>query len=145
MEQWVPLFDIFLNSLTPETEASMWLQQSFNVSSSNRITTGSFLSLLTKPIDATISSSSPPTSKRWNIDSKFSFDLSILKFFLLSWTSMALTLDYKQGHVYTDSAGYGTVQNSILSCLWSWEVLQARLVYVGQEYVDRQSGRWFLG
>ncbi|KAJ9167941.1 hypothetical protein P3X46_019528 [Hevea brasiliensis] len=64
MEQWVPLFDIFLNSSAPETEASLWLQQSFNASSSNPITTCSFLSLLTKPIDAIISSSSPPTAKR---------------------------------------------------------------------------------
>ncbi|CAK7352620.1 unnamed protein product [Dovyalis caffra] len=53
MEAWVPLFDIFLNSPTPETEASLWLQQSssfVNASSSVPITTASFLSLLTKPI-----------------------------------------------------------------------------------------------
>ncbi|KAJ6832792.1 uncharacterized protein M6B38_125355 [Iris pallida] len=27
MEQWVPLFEIFLNSPFPETEASLWFQQ----------------------------------------------------------------------------------------------------------------------
>uniref|UniRef100_A0A2P2IV97 Uncharacterized protein n=2 Tax=Rhizophora mucronata TaxID=61149 RepID=A0A2P2IV97_RHIMU len=67
MEQWVPLFDIFLNSPTPETEASLWFAQSFNAASSNSITTSSFLSLLTNPIDsvdAIITSSSPPTTKR---------------------------------------------------------------------------------
>ncbi|KAL9399348.1 hypothetical protein Peur_008309 [Populus x canadensis] len=49
MEAWVPLFNIFLNSPTPETEASLWLQQSSS-SSSVPITTTSFLSLLAKPI-----------------------------------------------------------------------------------------------
>ncbi|KAJ4825450.1 hypothetical protein Tsubulata_010610 [Turnera subulata] len=61
MDQWVPLFDIFLHSPTPETQASLWLQQAFNatVSSSSAsppsttpITTASFLSLLARPIDA---------------------------------------------------------------------------------------------
>ncbi|XP_050215830.1 uncharacterized protein LOC126666945 [Mercurialis annua] len=66
MEQWIPLFHIFLNSSTPETEASIWLNQSFNASSSSTtpITTSSFLSLLTKPINAVVSSSSSPTTKR---------------------------------------------------------------------------------
>ncbi|KDP33818.1 hypothetical protein JCGZ_07389 [Jatropha curcas] len=64
MEQWVPLFDIFLNSLTPETEASLWLKQSFNPSSSTPVTTGSFITLLTKSIDAIISCSSPPSTKK---------------------------------------------------------------------------------
>ncbi|XP_065849927.1 uncharacterized protein [Euphorbia lathyris] len=64
MEQWIPLFDIFLKSLTPETDASLWLQQSFNASSSTPITTGSFLSLLTKPIDVIISNTSPSSTKR---------------------------------------------------------------------------------
>ncbi|GAV68313.1 FA_FANCE domain-containing protein [Cephalotus follicularis] len=60
MESWVPLFDIFLNSPTPETKASLWLKQSFNVTSSSlssttttTTTTTSFLSLLRKPLDAT--------------------------------------------------------------------------------------------
>ena len=49
MEAWVPLFNIFLNSPTPETEASLWLEQSSS-SSSVPITTTSFLSLLAEPI-----------------------------------------------------------------------------------------------
>ncbi|XP_052180918.1 uncharacterized protein LOC127794072 [Diospyros lotus] len=71
MEPWVPLFDIFLNSPCPETEASRWLQQSFNASSTPTITSNSFLLLLSKPIDAVIvhdsaspSPSSPPQTKR---------------------------------------------------------------------------------
>ncbi|XWS72170.1 hypothetical protein CRYUN_Cryun02cG0017000 [Craigia yunnanensis] len=72
MEPWVPLFDIFMNSPTPETEASLWLQQSFNATTSSSstatpITTSSFLSLLTKPCNSIVngsSLSSPPTTKR---------------------------------------------------------------------------------
>ncbi|XVE70588.1 hypothetical protein DITRI_Ditri10aG0083500 [Diplodiscus trichospermus] len=72
METWVPLFDIFMNSPTPETEASLWLQQSFNATTSSSSTatplnTSSFLSLLTKPCSLIIkgsSLSSPPTTKR---------------------------------------------------------------------------------
>ncbi|KAM3760726.1 hypothetical protein ACB098_01G215000 [Castanea mollissima] len=71
MESWVPLFKIFLNSPTPETEASQWLQQSFNASSTTTpITTSSFLSLLSKPSDAIViddndsSSPTPPRTKR---------------------------------------------------------------------------------
>ncbi|WCJ42654.1 hypothetical protein M5689_023449 [Euphorbia peplus] len=61
MEQWIPLLNIFLKSLTPETDASLWFHQSFNAASSTPITTGSFLSLLTKPIHVT---TSPSTTKR---------------------------------------------------------------------------------
>ncbi|CAK9144117.1 unnamed protein product [Ilex paraguariensis] len=61
MESWVPLFDIFLNSPCPETEASLWLQQSFNPSSTTTISTNSFLSLLTKPADAIVVDSSFPS------------------------------------------------------------------------------------
>ncbi|KAL4282479.1 hypothetical protein GQ457_16G003280 [Hibiscus cannabinus] len=71
MEQWVPLFDIFMNSPTPETEASLWLKQSFNSTTSSSssstvtpITTSSFLSLLTNPIVKDSSFSPPTTSKR---------------------------------------------------------------------------------
>ncbi|GMI64800.1 hypothetical protein like AT4G29560 [Hibiscus trionum] len=71
MEQWVPLFDIFMNSPTPETEASLWLQQSFNATTSSSptitpITTSSFLSLLTKPCNPILkdSSFSPPTTSK---------------------------------------------------------------------------------
>nr|POE69864.1 hypothetical protein CFP56_29448 [Quercus suber] len=68
MESWVPLFKIFLNSPTPETEASQWLQQSFNASSTTTpITTSSFLSLLSKPSDAIViddDDSSSPTLTR---------------------------------------------------------------------------------
>ncbi|XVF35002.1 hypothetical protein REPUB_Repub18cG0107300 [Reevesia pubescens] len=72
MERWVPLFDIFMNSPTPETEASLWLQQSFNSTTSSSstttpITTSSFLSLLIKPCNPIVkdsSFSSPPITKR---------------------------------------------------------------------------------
>ncbi|XP_057968005.1 uncharacterized protein LOC131157685 isoform X2 [Malania oleifera] len=72
MESWLPLFDIFMNSPSPEAEASMWLQRSFDASSTaTPITTNSFLSLLTKPSDAIVldsssssSSSSAPHRKR---------------------------------------------------------------------------------
>ncbi|KAF3439586.1 hypothetical protein FNV43_RR17864 [Rhamnella rubrinervis] len=78
MEAWVPLFDIFLNSPTPESEASLWLNQSFSSSSSAKspITTASFVSLLMRPFDAIVAdgsssssssssySSSPPSTRR---------------------------------------------------------------------------------
>ncbi|OWM83170.1 uncharacterized protein LOC116197751 [Punica granatum] len=69
MERWVPLFNIFLHSPTPETDASRWLQESFNAASAAPITTASFLSLLAEPQTAIISgssSSSPmnPQTKR---------------------------------------------------------------------------------
>ncbi|KAF3668161.1 putative tetraspanin-2-like [Capsicum annuum] len=66
MECWVPLFQIFLNSPCPETEASPWLQQSFNQPGPTAISTTSFLSLLTRPteIDSCSSSSSPFPTKR---------------------------------------------------------------------------------
>ncbi|KAF5190742.1 fanconi anemia group E protein FANCE protein [Thalictrum thalictroides] len=65
MEAWVPLFDIFLNSPTPESEASRWLQQSFTTSTTTSTSTSSFLSLLSKPVDVAVinnSSDSAPTS-----------------------------------------------------------------------------------
>ncbi|KAF9614009.1 hypothetical protein IFM89_014809 [Coptis chinensis] len=64
MEAWVPLFNIFLNSPTPESEASFWFQHPFNSSTTTTNTsTCLFLSLLSKPIDvAIINSSSTPTS-----------------------------------------------------------------------------------
>ncbi|KAI3422907.1 FA_FANCE domain-containing protein [Psidium guajava] len=72
MEPWTPLFDIFLNSPTPETDASRWLQESFSSSSTSAtpVTTASFLSLLSKPFDAIDqgypfpSSPSPSQTKR---------------------------------------------------------------------------------
>ncbi|VFQ81365.1 unnamed protein product [Cuscuta campestris] len=60
MEAWVPLFKIFLNSATPESDASLWLQQSFNAASPS-ISTASFISLLTSPIDNPSSPSSSPS------------------------------------------------------------------------------------
>ncbi|CAH9143399.1 unnamed protein product [Cuscuta epithymum] len=53
MESWVPLFNIFLNSTCPETDASLWLQQSFKLASPS-ISTTSFISLLTRNIDVNI-------------------------------------------------------------------------------------------
>ncbi|XP_057493588.1 uncharacterized protein LOC130779064 isoform X1 [Actinidia eriantha] len=64
MDSWVPLFDIFLNSPCPETEASHWLNQSFNASSSPTITTNSLLSLLSKPTNAVLTDSSSSQTKR---------------------------------------------------------------------------------
>ncbi|XP_006361825.1 uncharacterized protein [Solanum tuberosum] len=65
MECWVPLFQIFLNSPCPETEASLWLQQSFNQPEATAISTTSFLSLLTRPTEITITGSpSPSHTKR---------------------------------------------------------------------------------
>ncbi|KAK4786274.1 hypothetical protein SAY86_002963 [Trapa natans] len=58
MERWVPLFNIFINSPTPETDASGWLQESFNAVSAAPITTASFLSLLKEPRSAIVSDSS---------------------------------------------------------------------------------------
>ncbi|WOG92866.1 hypothetical protein DCAR_0312143 [Daucus carota subsp. sativus] len=47
---WIPLFDIFMNSGSPETQASLWLQHSYNPNpSASSFSTSSFLSLLTKP------------------------------------------------------------------------------------------------
>ncbi|XP_059634842.1 uncharacterized protein LOC132277116 isoform X2 [Cornus florida] len=68
MESWVELVDIFMNSPCPESEASLWLRQSFNASSTT--TTNSFISLLTKPFETVVvdssstSPSSPPHTKR---------------------------------------------------------------------------------
>ncbi|XP_043718911.1 uncharacterized protein LOC122666882 [Telopea speciosissima] len=63
MEKWVPLFDIFLNSPSPEGEASLWLQQSFDASApTSTITANSFLSLLSKPCDTTVIDPSPSSS-----------------------------------------------------------------------------------
>ncbi|KAG8376118.1 hypothetical protein BUALT_Bualt09G0030100 [Buddleja alternifolia] len=65
MLRWVPLFDIFLNSPCPETEASLWLQKSFNPSANTTpISTTSFISLLTKSSDATAIDPSSPRDKR---------------------------------------------------------------------------------
>ncbi|XP_050378889.1 uncharacterized protein LOC126796164 [Argentina anserina] len=66
MEQWVSLFDIFLNSPTPESEASTWLKQSFSASSSAAapITTAAFLSLLMRPLETIDASSRDPNPNR---------------------------------------------------------------------------------
>ncbi|CAH9083932.1 unnamed protein product [Cuscuta europaea] len=61
MEFWVPLFNIFLKSTCPETDASLWLQQSFKPASPS-ISTTSFISLLTRNIDVNIVDPSSPTS-----------------------------------------------------------------------------------
>ncbi|XP_039017704.1 uncharacterized protein LOC120148743 [Hibiscus syriacus] len=56
MEQWVPLFDIFMNSPTPETETSLCLQQNFNAKQRHRqqqLQTRQALSSLCLPNPAT--------------------------------------------------------------------------------------------
>ncbi|KAL8160851.1 hypothetical protein V2J09_012340 [Rumex salicifolius] len=67
MEEWIPLFNILLNSPTPESEASLWLQHSFTTSSDPTITYTSFLALLTKPTDAIIAYSSSPSDAHHRI------------------------------------------------------------------------------
>ncbi|KAI3847231.1 hypothetical protein MKW92_026951 [Papaver armeniacum] len=66
MEAWVPLFDIFLNSPSPESEASLWFSSNSLNNSTTTISTNSFLKLLSRPID-TISTnpSSSIQSKRF--------------------------------------------------------------------------------
>ncbi|KAI3447117.1 hypothetical protein Pfo_003782 [Paulownia fortunei] len=65
MEDWIPLFEIFLNSSCPENEASLWLQKTFNLSSNTTpISTTSFISLLTRPSDTTSIDPSSPQEKR---------------------------------------------------------------------------------
>ncbi|KFK29512.1 hypothetical protein AALP_AA7G143900 [Arabis alpina] len=68
MEEWIPMFEIFLKSPSPETEASLWLDEASNSSSSSAsmaspINRSSFLSLLKKPCDVTDQNSSPATKK----------------------------------------------------------------------------------
>ncbi|XP_076922503.1 uncharacterized protein LOC143584307 [Bidens hawaiensis] len=72
MESWVPLMKIFINSVTPETEASLWLQSSYSFnsnsnSSSINISFASFLALLMQPIEANVinTSSSIPSKQRF--------------------------------------------------------------------------------
>ncbi|CAI9100551.1 OLC1v1037677C1 [Oldenlandia corymbosa var. corymbosa] len=66
MERWVPLFEIFMNSPCPETEASLWLQKSFAFSSFPSISTSSFISLLTSSSEVVVvnsaTSSESPSS-----------------------------------------------------------------------------------
>ncbi|KAL3623664.1 hypothetical protein CASFOL_032480 [Castilleja foliolosa] len=65
METWVPLFEIFMNSPCPETEASLWLQKNFNHSSNTiPISTTSFISLLIRPSDTTHTDDSSPLENR---------------------------------------------------------------------------------
>ncbi|RZC81596.1 hypothetical protein C5167_044169 [Papaver somniferum] len=66
MEAWVPLFDIFLNSPSPEFDASLWFSSNSLTNSTTTTSTNSFLKLLSKPID-TISTnpSSSIQSKRF--------------------------------------------------------------------------------
>ncbi|KAL6507223.1 hypothetical protein OROHE_022122 [Orobanche hederae] len=47
MEGWIPLFEIFLNSPCPESEATLWLQKNFNRSANTTsVSITSFISLL---------------------------------------------------------------------------------------------------
>ncbi|KAL7093745.1 hypothetical protein ACP275_11G059100 [Erythranthe tilingii] len=65
MEDWIPLFKIFLNSPCPESDASQWLQTNFNPSSNtNSISTTSLLSLLTRISDANSDDPSSLQKKR---------------------------------------------------------------------------------
>ncbi|KAL2229080.1 uncharacterized protein LOC105161840 [Sesamum indicum] len=65
MEGWIPLFEIFVNSPCPESEASLWLQKAFNPSSNaSPISTASFLSLLAAPSETTSIDPSSPHEKR---------------------------------------------------------------------------------
>ncbi|KAL9659766.1 hypothetical protein QQ045_024575 [Rhodiola kirilowii] len=66
MEWWRELLDVFLNSPTPESVASLWLQSSANASSSQStvVTTISFLSLLMNPVETLVIDSVASTPKR---------------------------------------------------------------------------------
>ncbi|KAI3915210.1 hypothetical protein MKX01_035469 [Papaver californicum] len=67
MEAWIPLFDIFLNSPSPECEASLWFSSNSLNNSTTTTSTNSFLKLLSKPINTvtTNPSSSSVQSKRF--------------------------------------------------------------------------------
>ncbi|KAI3870392.1 hypothetical protein MKX03_008400 [Papaver bracteatum] len=66
MEAWVPLFDIFLNSPSPEFEASLWFSSNSLNNSTTTTSTNSFLKLLSKPINTiTTDPSSSIQSKRF--------------------------------------------------------------------------------
>ncbi|XP_023635173.1 uncharacterized protein LOC17879113 isoform X2 [Capsella rubella] len=86
MEEWIPLFDIFLNSSIPETEASLWLDQASNSSSSSAaapINRSSFVSLLKTQCDQ---NSSPATNKLLFIETLPNIVQSkILSFLLLEY------------------------------------------------------------
>ncbi|KAJ9551206.1 hypothetical protein OSB04_015251 [Centaurea solstitialis] len=77
MDSWLPLLDIFMNSLSPETEASLWLQSSFNSSSNPSISistsTASFISLLNQPIESVVIDSSSSSSLSSSIHGKRRF------------------------------------------------------------------------
>ncbi|KAJ8637859.1 hypothetical protein MRB53_012126 [Persea americana] len=57
MERWVPLFDIFLNSPSPQGEASLWFQQ--QQTKPHLYSPNAFLSLLLKPFPALDDSDKP--------------------------------------------------------------------------------------
>ncbi|XP_019089552.1 PREDICTED: uncharacterized protein LOC104730366 [Camelina sativa] len=86
MEEWIPLFDIFLNSSSPGTEASLWLDQASSSSTSSAaaapINLSSFVSLLKKQCDH--QSSSPMTKKVLFIETLPNMVQSKILSFLLS-------------------------------------------------------------
>ncbi|XP_010523565.1 PREDICTED: uncharacterized protein LOC104801881 [Tarenaya hassleriana] len=87
MEKWIPLFDIFLKSPAPEAEASLWLDQAFNSSSSSMaspINRSSFFSLLKRPCDVIDQGSSQITKKVMFIETLPSMVQSRILSFLLS-------------------------------------------------------------
>ncbi|KAF3513811.1 hypothetical protein F2Q69_00009889 [Brassica cretica] len=71
MEEWIPLLDIFLKSPSPETEASLWLDEASNSfssssslsSSSSPINRSSFVSLLKKQCEPIDQSPYPSSNK----------------------------------------------------------------------------------
>ncbi|KAF8081898.1 hypothetical protein N665_0858s0014 [Sinapis alba] len=69
MEEWIPLLDIFLKCPSPETQASLWLDEASSSSSSSSssspspINRSSFVSLLKKQSYITDQNSSPPVNK----------------------------------------------------------------------------------
>ncbi|XP_010438286.1 PREDICTED: uncharacterized protein LOC104721909 [Camelina sativa] len=86
MEEWIPLFDIFLNSSSPETEASLWLDQASSSSTSSAaappINRSSFVSLLKQQCDH--QNSSPVTKKVLFIETLPNMVQSKILSFLLS-------------------------------------------------------------
>ncbi|KAK9102181.1 hypothetical protein Sjap_019435 [Stephania japonica] len=119
MEAWIPLFNIFLNSPCPETEAALWMQNSFNDASKTttyNTNTNSLLLLLSNPTDVAAVqsiSSSPSQSKRYCIS-----QIPI------------------SGHVDSDAADCGAVADPVFSKCGEEEVLWEGVVCACKKYFE---------
>ncbi|KAI4376542.1 hypothetical protein MLD38_014291 [Melastoma candidum] len=82
MEAWAPLFDIFLRSPTPETDASRWLKESGAGSAEHPLSTSSFVSLLGRPLDVVVLDPLPQRSRVMFMSTLPSFVQSRILWFL---------------------------------------------------------------